>query len=243
MSRFIAAQHSGLQSIINYPNMRGLFAPPPPITTKRKQPGHQRSESFEFRAELKKWVQELNQNQSNGKPGDENKGPKRARASPEPEEESIAASPPKKQKTEAEGDDGTTPEEDAYSIWDAMLWGPSFPGITGSLSSSSPQKGEQALSNTGSISGAAPTVSKLTIRKSRKFKIFEDEDAWMDDYSMAGREVPWVPEYDDEKKENEPPEFEMDGEEANVVSESQEYHYPSWSRRLPREILGELQHN
>lgn len=181
----------------------------------------------------------MNQNQPNDKPVDDGKGLKRARASPDPEEESITASPPKKQKTEAESDDAKLPEEDAYSIWDAMLWGSSFPGITGSLSPSSPRKSKQVLLNIGM---SAPTVPKPTIRKSRKFRIFEDQDAWRDDYSMVGREVPWVPEYDDENKENEPPEFVV-GEEANVVSEYQEYHYPSWSRRLPREILGELQHN
>lgn len=194
--------------------------------------------TVEYADDLKQ-AQELSEPQTkDNKPVDNTKGSKRGRASPEPEDESIA-SPPKKQKTEVEGDDATIPGQDGYSIWDAMLWGSSFPGITESLSPFSPQKVEEALPDIGSVLAPAPTVPKPTIPKSQDFKIFEDPE----EYSMAGREVRWVPEYDNENKENEPPEFEVGVEEANVVSEYQDYHYPSWSRRLPREILGELQHN
>ena len=186
--------------------------------------------------------------QSNDKPVDNSKGPKRGRASPEPEDESIATPSPKKQKTEAESDDATILEEDDYSILDAMLWGSSFPGITESSSPSSPKKDEQLLPDIGSILDAAPMIPKPRIPKSKMpkswdFTIFEDNDAGTDDYTMVGREAPWISEYDDENKENVPPEFDVAIEEANELSESEEYDFFVWQRQFPRAILGELQQN
>jgi hypothetical protein len=183
---------------------------------------------------------------NDSKPIEHSKGPKRVRvASPKLEEESMDASPPKKQKTEGEGTDAMILEQDNHSIWDAMLWGSSCPGITESLSASSPQSVGQALPELGEsiFDGEFPVLQQQSIPDSWNFTIWEDEDAGTDDYSMVGRAAHWVPESDDENKENVPPEFDVVMEEANDVSESQEYYYPEWQRQFPRTILGELQRN
>lgn len=175
---------------------------------------------------------------SDDKPADDSKGPKRVRESPEPGDESSVGSPVKKQKTEIEGDDTVTEEQDGYSIWDAVLYGSSYPNITESLSPSSPQRAQEPLPDIGSISDAAPTITK-----SEEFKIWEDKNAGTEDHSMIDRADSWVPEYDDEDKENDPPEFNVAAQEADYASESEDYDLYVWSRQFPRTILGELQRN
>lgn len=187
----------------------------------------------------------MGESQSNDdKTSDDSKGPKRVRESPDPGDESTVASPAKKQKTEPEDDDTVTLGQDDYSIWDAMLYGSSYPGITESLSPSSPQS-KEPLPDIGSISDEAPPIPK-----SWKFEIWEDEDAGTENHSVAGHAGPWVPlsedwvpEQDDEDKENEPPEFDVAAQVADNVSESEDYDIYVWSRQFPRTILGELQRN
>jgi hypothetical protein len=184
--------------------------------------------------------------QSNdNKPFELSKGPKRVRvATPEFENESPTASPPKKQKTEVEGNDAIILEHDSYSIWDAMLWGSSYPGITESLLAPSPQKAAQVLPEAAeSVFDGEFTALQQSIPESWNFTIWEDEDADTDDYSMVGRTDHWTPEFD-ENKENEPPEFDVVMEESTGVSESQEYYYPEERpQQYRRIILGELQQN
>lgn len=170
---------------------------------------------------------------------DDGKGPKRARESPEAEDELTVAPPPKKHKAESEADDATIVERDSDPVWDAMLWGSSLPGIEESFSPSS-QSAEGSLPEIGDSIINAP----VTIPESWNFVIWEDKDADKDgendDPSAAAGAVTWVPEHDYENKENEPPEFDVATGEASNVFESEEYDFPVWSRGFPRTILGEL---
>lgn len=136
-------------------------------------------------------------------------------------------------------------EQDSYSIWDAMLWGSSCPGITESLLASSPQKAAQVLPEPAeSVFDGEFTALQQSIPESWNFTIWEDEDAGTDDYSMVGRTDHPTPVFDDENKENEPPEFDVIMGESTDVSESQEYYYPEERpQQYRRIILGELQQN
>ncbi|KAL3709344.1 hypothetical protein TMatcc_003134 [Talaromyces marneffei ATCC 18224] len=209
MARF-TAYDSELQTIMNYPNVRGAL--------------------------------ELREPQSDD---NKSKAPKRDRvASPELEDASFPASPHKKQKTEAEDTDAITLEQDSYSFWDAMLWGSSCPGITESFASS-PKSVAQVVPEVAKnvFDGEFPVLQQQSIPESWNFTIWEDEDAGTDDCSLVGRPVHWVPEYSDENKENEYPEFDVVMEDPNSASESQENQYPEEQSQLRRIILGELQQN